>query len=168
MMTFTFGTATQISYALYPIVIISFLLTLFMCGLVYKIFGLPRWMVLVAGVLLLTASTSFSVFNLSTMFYRLTLQPQQVLLDFAVPHVHQQPFDVTLIRYVDAITPNPKQDLCHVVLEDTQGMLYQSLDIDVSRCQAIQQQLMLNLQLKPRPPKPKSSHSPPPLPTHVK
>ncbi|MBK7301568.1 MAG: hypothetical protein IPI79_15530 [Moraxellaceae bacterium] len=54
-----------------------------------------------------------------------------------------------------------------MVLEDTQGMLYQSLDIDVARCESTQQSLMQSLQLKPRPPKPKSSHSPP-LPPQVK
>jgi hypothetical protein len=101
------------------------------------------------------------------MFYRLEVQPQQLVLSFAVPNQYKQNFDTKTIKYVDAITPNPKNDLCHVVLEDTQGMLYQSLDIEVSRCESIQQSLMQSLQLKPRPPKPKSKHSPP-LPPQVK
>ena len=167
-MIFEFGTAAQISQSIYPILIISIVLTSLMCLLIYKVFGVNKWAVLAAGVLMVSASLTFSTFNLSTMFYRLEVQPQQLVLSFAVPSQYKQNFDTKIIKYVDAITPNPKNDLCHVVLEDTQGMLYQSLDIEVTRCESIQQSLMQSLQLKPRPPKPKSSHSPPPLPSHAK
>ena len=167
-MIFEFGTAAQISQSIYPILIISVILTSLMCLLIYKVFGVNKWAVLAAGVLMVSASLTFSTFNLSTMFYRLEVQPQQLVLSFAVPSQYKQNFDTKTIKYVDAITPNPKNDLCHVVLEDTQGMLYQSLDIEVTRCESTQQSLMQSLQLKPRPPKPKSSHSPPPLPSHAK
>jgi hypothetical protein len=77
-MIFEFGTATQISQSIYPILFISLVLTsLFMCLLVYKVFGVNKWAVLVAGLLMVSATTTFSTFNLSTMFYRLEQQSQQ-------------------------------------------------------------------------------------------
>ena len=167
-MTFIFGTAAQIAQSIYPILGISFILTMVVCFLIYKIFGLEKWMIGGLAFLLLTASATFSTFNLSTMFYELHLQNQQVTITLAVPDVYRQRFQASQLKYVDAVTPDPRQNLCHVVLEDTQGMLYQSLDTDVKRCEDIQKTLVQALQLKPRPPKPKSKHSPPPLPSHVK
>ena len=167
-MTFIFGSAEQIAQSIYPILAISTLLTLLVCLLVYKVFDISKWIMVALAVLLLTATATFSTFNLSTMFYQLSLQGQQVTITLAVPDVYRQSFQAHQLKYVDAVTPNPKYDLCHVVLEDSQGMLYQSLDTDVKRCEDIQKTLVQALQLKARPPKPKSSHSPPPLPSHVK
>lgn len=167
-MIFEFGTATQISQSIYSILLISLVLTSLMCLLVYKVFGVNKWAVLVAGLLMVSATTTFSTFNLSTMFYRLEQQSQQLVLFLAVPNEYEQRFDIKTIKYVDAITPDPKKNKCHVVLEDVQGMLYQSLDIEVTRCKSIQQSLMQSLQLKPRPPKPKSKHSPPLPPAALK
>lgn len=167
-MMFIFGSAEQIAQAMYPILAISSFLTLLVCLLVYKVFGLHKGITLALAVLLLVASATFSVFNLSAMFYQLQLQGQQITITLSVPNVYQQTFQAHQLKYIDAITPNPQKDICHIALEDMHGMLYQSLDIDVKRCENIQKTLVHALQLKARPPKPKSSHSPPPLPAHVK
>lgn len=156
-----FGTAAQISGSIYGILAISVMLSCLMCLLVYKVFGVNKWAALTAAILMVSASLTFSSVNLSAIFYRLQLNEQQLALNFAFPNDYQQRFAATEFAYVDAITPNPKKDLCHVVLEDKQGLLYQSLDIPVKRCEQTQQQLMQALQLKARPPKPKSRHAPP-------
>ena len=166
-MIFEFGTAAQISGSIYSILAISVVLSSLMCLLVYKVFGANKWAVLSAGVLMVSASLTFSSVNLSAIFYRLQLNEQQLALNFAFPNDYQQSFATTEFVYIDAVTPNPKKDLCHIALEDKQSVLYQSLDIPVKRCEQIQQQLMQILQLKARPPKPKSSHAPPPLPAHI-
>jgi hypothetical protein len=61
-----------------------------MCLLVYKVFGVNKWAVLVAGVFMVSATTTFSTFNLSTMFYRLEQESQQLVLSFAVPNEYEQ------------------------------------------------------------------------------
>lgn len=113
---------------------------------------------------MLTASATFSSVNLSTIFYQLQLDKNTVVLGFAFPYRQQwrQPFNH--FKYVDAISPDPKKDSCHVVLEDITGLFYQSMDVSVAACEHTQQQIATQLQLKPRPPKPKSKFAPPPVP----
>lgn len=161
-MNFIFASPDAVSQAFYPILVISLCLTLLVCTIVYKAFGVNKTATVVAGVLMMIASTTFSSFNLSTIFHRLQLVDGKVILDFSFPYQQtlSQPFEQ--FRYVDAITPDSKNPIyCHLVLEDIQGMLYQSVDIAASDCERIQQQIASQLQLKPRPVKPKSRHAPP-------
>ena len=164
MITFSFGNPEALQQSLIPILMFGLVLTLIVGGVVYKAFGVNKWATLAGGILVLTASATFSSVNLSTIFYQLQLNKDTVVLGFAFPYQQQwtQPF--TQFKYVDAITPDPKQDRCHVVLEDITGMFYQSMDIGVTECQQIQQQIAVQLKLKPRPPKPKSKYAPPPVP----
>ena len=168
MMTFSFGSPEALQQSFIPILIFSLVLIVIFGAIVYKAFGLNKWATLAGGVLVLTASATFSSINLSTIFYQLQLDKDSVILGFAFPYPQQfsQPF--SQFKYVDAITPDPKKDSCHVVLEDIAGMLYHSMDISVTECQQIQQQIATQLQLKPRPPKPKSAHTPPLPPEEVK
>ena len=107
------------------------------------------------------ASATFSSFNLSTIFYQLSVQDKTLNLYFAFPYRQSRQLAFTEVRYADAITPEAKTDNCHVVIEDKTGMLYQSLDLHSRECQQIQQQLMQTLHLSPRPLPKKSMHSPP-------
>ena len=142
----------------------SLVLIVIVGAIVYKSFGVNKWATLAGGVLVLTASATFSSVNLSRIFYQLQLDKGAMILGFAFPYQQQlsQPF--SQFKYVDAISPDPKKDRCHVVLEDISGMFYHSMDIGVAACQHIQQQIAVQLQLKPRPPKPKSKFAPPPVP----
>ncbi|PTQ86707.1 hypothetical protein [Agitococcus lubricus] len=164
---FVFGSPESIYQSFYAIFAISSVITLLMCLIVYKSFGLNKWATLFAGLLLLSASLTFSSFNLSTIFYRLDTQGQMLHLDFAFPYNYQQQRAFTEFRYVDAITPDPKIARCHVVLEDRQGLLVQSLDLAPSHCQSIRNKLKTLLNLSDRPVK-KSKFSPPPLPDTVR
>ena len=167
MMTFSFGNAAVLQQSFIPILIISLILTVIVGAIVYKAFGLNKWATLAGGFLLMTASATFSSVNLSTIFYQLQLDKNNLILSFAFPY--QQDFTQTFNRYkyVDAITPDPKKDSCHVVLEDMDGMFYQSMDINVSDCERIQQHIAMQLQLSPRPIK-KSKFAPPPIPDRLK
>ena len=164
MITFSFGNPEALQQSLIPILMFGLVLTLIVGGIVYKAFGVNKWATLAGGILVLTASATFSSVNLSTIFYQLQLNKDTVVLGFAFPYQQQwtQPF--SQFKYVDAITPDPKKDSCHVVLEDITGMFYHSMDIGVTECQQIQQQIAVQLKLKPRPPKPKSKFAPPPVP----
>jgi hypothetical protein len=164
MMTFSFGSPEVLQQSFIPILIFGLVLTLIVGGVVYKAFGVNKWATLAGGILVLTASATFSSVSLSTIFYQLQLNKNSVILSFAFPYQQQwtQPF--SQYKYVDAITPDPKKDSCHVVLEDVTGMFYQSMDVSVVDCEHAQQQIAAQLQLKPRPPKPKSIHTPPPVP----
>jgi hypothetical protein len=168
MMTFSFGSAEALQQSFLPILIFSLVLTMIIGSVIYKAFGVNKWATIAGGVLVLTASATFSSVNLSTIFYQLQLNKNSVILSFAFPY--QQQFSQTFnqYKYVDAITPDPNKDRCHVVLEDITGMIYQSMDIAVSDCEHIQKELAAQLQLKPRPPKPKSIHTPPLPPEDVK
>ena len=79
-MMFIFGSAEQIAQSIYPILAISTLLTLLVCLLVYKVFGISKWIMVALAVLLLTATATFSTFNLSTMFYQLMLRSSDMNL----------------------------------------------------------------------------------------
>lgn len=160
-MNFIFGDPELISQAFYPILAISLILNGVVCAIVYKAFGVNKWLVLGAGVLMLIASATFSSFNLSTIFYQLSVQDKTLNLYFAFPYRQSRQLAFTEVRYADAITPEAKTDNCHVVIEDKTGMLYQSLDLHSRECQQIQQQLMQTLHLSPRPLPKKSMHSPP-------
>jgi len=164
MMTFSFGSPEALQHSFVPILVFSLVLIIIFGAIVYKAFGVNKWATLAGGILILTASATFSSVNLSTIFYQLQLDKNSVILGFAFPYQQQfsQPF--SQFKYVDAITPDPKKDNCHVVLEDIAGVLYHSMDIRVTECQQIQQQIATHMQLKPRPPKPKSMHTPPPVP----
>ena len=69
-MTFIFGSAEQIAQSIYPILAISTLLTLLVCVLVYKVFGISKWIMVALAVLLLTATATFSttLFPYTTLF----------------------------------------------------------------------------------------------------
>lgn len=164
MIIFSFGNPEALQQSFISILMFSLVLIVIVGAIVYKSFGVNKWATLAGGVLVLTASATFSSVNLSTIFYQLQLDKNSVILGFSFPYQQQfsQPF--SQFKYVDAITPDPKKDSCHVVLEDIAGMLYHSMDIGVTECQQIQQQIATQLQLKPRPPKPKSMHTPPPVP----
>ena len=164
MITFSFGSPEALQQSFIPIMIFGMVLTLIFGLVVYKAFGVNKWATVAGGVLVLTASATFSSINLSTIFYQLQLDNDSVVLGFAFPYQQQfsQPF--SQYKYVDAITPDPKKDRCHVVLEDMNGMFYQSMDISVANCELIQQKIATQLQLKPRPLKPKSKYAPPPVP----
>lgn len=160
-MNFTFGSPELISQSFYPILFISLLLTGVICTIVYKAFDVNKWVALAAGVLMLIASATFSSFNLSTIFYQLSAQDKTLNLYFAFPYPQSRQLAFEQIRYADAVIPEAKADKCHVVLEDKNGMLYQSLDIAVSECQRIRQQLANAMALQPRPLPKKSVHTPP-------
>ncbi len=167
MMTFSFGNADILQQSFIPIFIISLLLTVVVGFVIYKSFGVNKWATLAGGMLMLIASLTFSSFNLSTIFYQLQLDKSHVTLSFAFPY--QQDFTQAFSRYkyVDAITPDPNKDSCHVVLEDVDGMFYHSMDINVRDCERIQQHIATQLQLAPRPIK-KSKFAPPPIPDRLK
>jgi hypothetical protein len=160
-MTFDFGNPDLLQQSFWPILLLSLVIAALISVLVYKIFGLSKWATAAISLLMLTACATFSSFSLSTIFYRLTVSDNTVELSFAFPYRQTVSKAFSDFRYVDAIRPSAEFDSCHVVLEENDGMLYQSMDLNSKDCEQTQQLLASTLQLKPRPPKPKSVHTPP-------
>ncbi len=160
-MTFDFGNPDILQQSFWPILLLSLVIAALICALVYKIFGLGKWATLAIAMLMLIATATFCSFNLSTIFYRLAVSDNTVVMSFAFPYRQTVTKAFTDFRYVDAIRPTAQLDSCHVVLEANDGMLYQSMDLNAKDCEQTQQLLASTLQLKTRPPAPKSVHTPP-------
>ena len=82
MITFSFGHPEALQQSFISILMFSLVLIVIVGAIVYKSFGVNKWATLAGGVLVLTASATFSSVNLSRIFYQLQLDKGAMILGF--------------------------------------------------------------------------------------
>ena len=80
MITFSFGHPEALQQSCISILMFSLVLIVIVGAIVYKSFGVNKWATLAGGVLVLTASATFSSVNLSRIFYQLQLDKGAMIM----------------------------------------------------------------------------------------